>query len=191
VYFIPRNNKIYSFFVTIPQHSWYALTGSFMTLALVAWIVLLYLPMERHYVQLQAEYKDLLDQQLRVQKLQQEKRERGQSIAHLKDTVSGTISFAQTYKTTAPALLTKAVESGLGLVSWLSKSTQILSWHTHHVIECEFQGSFDQIVCFFSMMAFHNSVVQLDHITIRKDHDLLTFMGTIAIIEVNAHAFEE
>ncbi|HLF67440.1 MAG TPA: hypothetical protein VI522_07455, partial [Gammaproteobacteria bacterium] len=67
MYFIPRNNRLYAFFIARPLYAWYGITAALILLCCFMWAVAVYLPVHAHWQSLAVQQSFLIEQRNRCE----------------------------------------------------------------------------------------------------------------------------
>lgn len=173
----------------MPQQLWYVGTVLILSACFAVWFSFLYLPLERLHLQLRNEYRELIDQQTSTQSLEQEVIQLQQTIDSLSMTLKTQVLDYPSPKICLNLLMARSVESGLSLLSWITKPATTKEWYLAHPVEFELQGTFDQLLSFTLIFSSARYPIQLHELKIHHhETNILKISCFVSVLEVNSHA---
>jgi hypothetical protein len=173
VYFIPRNNKIYSLLAVAPIYWLYIGTVVAGAAIVFTWWSFLYVPMSVRTQSLQLEHMHMSQQQLLFPHLRDDVKKLEQTTKELAATVNYALEESELRGDTLGNIVAKSAEAGLNLISCMPKAVEYKDWYTIHPVDMQCSGTFDAVQRFLKTLALHDYPMHLSHITIRKQGDTL------------------
>lgn len=168
MYFIPRNNKIYSVLVTVPWYWLCALTAGALGLVLFLWWSFLYAPVSNRIISMQLDYAHMTHQQSSCTHLHEDIQRLEQAVEELGFTVTRGLQDRAAYGEMLHELLAKSTEMGLSLVSCVPGPLKNKGWYTIHPIDLQLVGTFDQLQRFLKTVALNDYPMRIKHIALQK-----------------------
>lgn len=172
MYFIPRNNRFYAFFIARSRWQWGCITLFLLASVVAAWWVVCVIPLQRHIFKAQHEYDLLIRRQSALAQLSHEINALESQVVLLQTELRQSVGTSGTsYKRLLNALLVHVVESGLALNNCLLKVPEQKQWCTIHPIELQLSGSFAQLASFLQQVGLQEGAIFLKHLLIERVED--------------------
>lgn len=174
MYFIPRNNWLYSFLITRHRWQWGCMTLVLSAAIIAAWWLFCLVPLQDRVARVQQEHSLLLGQQSALAHLTQEVHALESHIAVLQGEFRSLVgSSGAEYKRLLNAVLVYVVESGLALDNCSLKvpETQKLGdkpWCVTHPVELSVSGTFAQLLTFFQRLGAQQSPIFLHNFSVQQ-----------------------
>jgi Tfp pilus assembly protein PilO len=172
VYFIPRNNRFYAFFIARSRWQWGCGTLALAASVAVAWWVVCVIPLQRHVLRAQHEYDALVVRQSALAQLSHEISSLESQVTLLQTELRQSVgSGGASYKRLLNSLLVHVVECGLSLENCSLKVPERKQWCTIHPIELQLSGSFAQLAGLFQQVGLQEGAIFLRNLTVLRTAD--------------------
>lgn len=183
MYFIPRNNKVYSFLITVPRHMWYLMTVVVIALLSVSWWAAWYMPSKAQLMRMQSEYEELLQQSSKVNAMSKEIDQLNHSIKNVLLNIKGNVRDYDLARIDIRHILNFIEQAGLKLYQYTPRQSTRKDGFIIKQIELNLVGSFRNIEEFLRLIAKHEYPIHVDKIDLSKRKNALSFVCEISIVE--------
>ena len=176
MYFIPRNNKFYSWAAHIKPTHRYLLTGLITTGLFFGWWFFVYMPLENYIGSYQKQLDVMHNQYTNMQKTIHSSIDIEQSIKDLQATMQSYCADCGTeQKDQLTQLLDYVDQSGLHLKAYNVGQTQDKDWYESSTSHCVFAGNLNQFMHLLQVLQNSKQLVACENISLnRTSNDLFT-----------------
>ena len=170
MYFLPRDNKIYSFLVRRSQLYRYSLTILVVGLFICGWFFLLYLPSVTVLERYQAEVRQAKSKQSMIEQAALDHTQLSQRVSDME-------SFINHYATQSPAtvfqshiffVVQQAAELGLTLSGASLEASHENEWYTKNGVSFELTGTIPQLIAWFDRIKNSKNMIRWNKLLLRK-----------------------
>ncbi len=174
MYFIPRNNKFYSWAAHIKSTHRYVLTGLLTTGLLFGWWFFIYIPLEESINLYQKQIDTMHNQYMHMKKTLYSSIGFQQSIKDLQATVqSYCIDCDEQQQDQLSQLLGYVEKSGLDLKIYNVLKSKDKDWYMCDTSHCVFAGNIMQFMDFLQILQKSKQLVTCENISLNHTNDEL------------------
>jgi Tfp pilus assembly protein PilO len=168
MYFIPKNNRIYSFLITLPLAGWYVISVTATVIVMASIWFLVVQPTDRHLRILHDEYQSLLEQKIAMHAVEREHSSLQKEVADLKVRIKQEMEQIPEYRFVLNSLLLRAIEVDVAIVSCAHKEKKIKQGYNSEHVQLTLQGTFEQILSFLKIVGSPDSCIGLKQLSVEK-----------------------
>src|SRR5579859_3115839 len=168
MYFIPRNNKIYSFLITSPTHMWYLLTVGVIACLSISWWAAWYMPNQATLARMRIEYNELIQQQTLMSNVNKQVDQLSHTVDDLIKIIKNNMRDYDMHRIRVNTLLTFAIDSGLHLRQYKPGNEKQQDGFIIRQVELQLSGDFQSIEKFFKFLAQHDYPIHVEQLVISK-----------------------
>jgi len=172
MYFLPRNNKFYSWAAHIKPTYRYLLTGTVTIFLFLSWWFFIYIPFESVIHTYQKQITAMHTQYKNIKKAQKSCTGLEQSIKNLQSTVqSYCVDCDNSQQDQLTQLLHHIEKSGLHLQEYNVVATQDKDWYLCDNAHCVFEGSLSQFMNFLQELQQSKQLIACENISLNRTSD--------------------
>lgn len=172
MYFIPRNNKFYSWAAHIKPMHRYILSGFLATILFVGWWFFLYSSIENIINIYQEQIKSLRIQNMNIFKEKKSVVQLERSVKDLRGTLDSYCADCNTLQKSQLTFLLKYLEQvGLHLQAYNVGSVEDKEWYICQNAQCMFIGTISQFLFLLNQLNTAQELVACKNITLNRMHD--------------------
>lgn len=166
MYFLPRNNALYSRIVYIKPAYRYALTSVVILVIGGAWFFMVHGLLLEHNVHMKAEIKRLHEQERMIKQSTIDITRLEQSIAQTQTKLSSYTHKKNSYDVLQSAMMFLVNQAGLCGIAMQSCNVveqKDETWYTRSTVSLDVQGNFEQLLKFVQSMAASDFILSVHH----------------------------
>lgn len=189
MYFIPHNNKFYSFIAHISSFYRYLITLSLLAFILLLWFFFIYLPLTAYIDNSFAKLIQLRKQCQQIERTRKNCQKLQHSLQFTKTQINALEKIPQnSFQSNLLLILEQAKKNGLLLKQYTMNKTKTKQWVAQTNADFIFTGKLSPIMNFLNQLSKINCLIGSDYLLIKKIDDdsfQLTIIFTITLYNKN------
>lgn len=190
MYFLPRNNKVYSFLVHLNASYRYALTLGICLVGIALWFLAIHTPISNSYFKINQEAKSLHNQQMLFEQASKGYATLANSVEKLKNEIKQYSPHKTNEQYVHDALLfliDQSARCNIVMNNCTIDSEQDKKWYIENSVSISITGEFEKILKFLDVVSSSSHLIALKQFNINHSSDrTFSFKGTLHILTINS-----
>ncbi len=189
MYFLPRNNKLYSFLVHLNVSYRYALTLLICLTGIAIWFFAIHTPISSSFDKISRETKQLQNQQILFDQASKSYASLASSVEKLKNEFKKYAPHKTNEQYVHDALLfliDQAAQCNITMNSCTIDNEQDRKWYIENSVSIAVTGEFEKIIKYLEAVSVSSHLIALKQFNINHASDkVFSFKGALQILTIN------
>lgn len=185
MYFLPRNNKFFSFVVHLKSNYRYGLTVASCGMVVLIWMLAVHMPLQYSINHTDKEIKQLQSQFLLCDQANGSCLSLATTIESMKIEVKKqTEDEVQSAQNAMLFLVEQAHKNNLHVKNCAIEADADQKWYIEHAITVDMSGEFNQLMKFFDAIKNSTHLVAVKQFNLTRNDEGFNLKGVLGVIEV-------